>query len=348
MDKKKITIILGAACAIVLVVAIALIAGPKDDIEVTPNDQNQVVDTNNPGDSENQENINGPVINDDIRKDGEKTLPIILNGQVAGEAKVLIENGMFNVSVKDINASGAANFEEKDGNWVFDSDDYTYTLKETDIVILNKHWEESKDASTDGTITVVESAETNVGMPGYIERNNEVYLTEYMIALFGSGSYVNDKGITIVTSVPSETNSDKIEAALALEGLINMEAEDFTKLGEAFFNANLNFIVESFGPVSSTIDSNAVKEVLFNSFNNSDNIIYSKKIDNKYIVMCDENVASALMNTILGSVSHSDLYANVRLVVETDDTGKITNVYGDSYYIFDGRDIYYYITGNAI
>lgn len=352
MEKKKITMILGVACAVVLIVAIALIASPKDDIEVVPNDPNQVVDTNNPGNSENQENIGGPVINDDIRKDGEKTLPIIFNGQVAGEAKVLIENAMFNVSIKDVNSSGALNFEEKNGNWVLDTDDYTYTLTEEDIVIFNKHWEEQKKAVTDtdaDSVTKVEgSAEAHVGMPGYIKRNDKAYLTEHIIVLIGNGSYVNDKGITIITSLPAEDNSSKVEAALALEGLVDMEADDFTKLGEAFFNANLNFTIESFGPVNSTIDSDAIKEVLFNSFNNSSNIIYSKKIDNKYIVMCGENVASALMNTILGSVSHSDLYANVRLVVETDSTGKITSVYGDSYYIFDGRDIYYYITGNAI
>ena len=134
---------------------------------------------------------------------------------------------------------------------------------------------------------------------------------------------------------------------MAMGELVDMEADDFTELGETLFNSKLECVVESYGPVNSKIDNDAIKEVLFNTLNNSENVIYSKKIDNKYVVMCDGNVATALMNTILGSVSKADLYTNVRLVLETDDSGDIKTVYGDSYYIFDGRDIYYYITGNA-
>lgn len=366
MDKKKLTIILGAACAIVLIVAIALIAAPKDEITPGPNDQqNEVVDNNTPNNGDDI-SANVPIVNtDEIRKDGEKTVPVILNGKTVGDAKILTKNGIFHVNVKDLNATGAINFEEKDGSFVWETERFIYTIKENSITSFDKDWEKIQaeiDASNAAKIEdggTVETTDTDDGekdelgaertfeMLGYIKHNNETYLVESVITFIGVNSYINDKGVTIVTEAPKETNSTKIEATMAMGELVDMEAEDFTKLGEAFFNGKLDFIVESYGPVNSKIDNDAIKEVLFNAFNNSDNMIYSKKIDNKYIVMCDENVATALMNTMLGSVSKADLYTNVRLVVETDDSGNIEAVYGDSYYIFDGRDIYYYITGNA-
>lgn len=361
MDKKKLTLILGAACAIVLVVAIVLIASPKDEITPAPNDQqNEVINTNTPN-NEDDITANVPVVDtSDIRKDGEKTLPVILNGKNVGEVRVLTQNNAFFVNVKDLGKTDVK-FKEKDGAYVWENERFIYTIKEESLTSFDKDWEKIQ-AATDAANAekvadggVVENteekeelgAERTFEMKGYIEYKGEHYFTESVMTFIGTNSYVNDKAVTVVTETAKDTNSTKIEAALALGDLIDMEAEDFTKLGEAFFNGSLDFVVESYGPVNNKIDNDAVKEVLFNSFNNSDNIIYSKKIDNKYIVMCDENVASALMNTILGSVSKADLYTNVRLVVETDDSGKIKTVYGDSYYIFDGRDIYYYITGNA-
>ena len=354
MNKKTITIILSVCCVAVLVAAIVLIASPGKGNTETPsgNTGNEIVDNSGVTNNEGSQNsgVDMPIL-DGVRKDGKKTIPVVLNGVVKGEVDVVIENSIFKVNVDGLNAAGATNFKTEGDALVWEDTRFIYTIKENSITSFDKDWEKVKaevDATTGDANSSNEKeeggAERTFEMPGYKKYDGKYYLDESVITFIGYNSYVNDKGVVIVTEIPKETNSYVVESALALEGLTDMEAADFTMLGEAFFNGKFDFKIESYASINSNIDNDAIKDVLFNSLNNSDNIIYSKKIDNKYIVMCDENVSSALMNVILGTVSEADLYANVRLVIETDDAGKITSVVGDSYYIFDNRDIYYYIT----
>lgn len=355
MDKKKLTIILSACCAVALIVAIFLIAKPKNNSPVisNPNENNPNTNIENP--IKTPENVPGDnkVYVDDVRKDGNQELTLMVDGEDKGLIKTIVKDSTFYIEVEGLNKSGAIDLK-------IDGENITNVKESTSIVIgankttiTTKHDEAEGEAEDVADNSVEENEEvketesvTEYEIVGYIKDTDKYYISEKSLAYIVN-VHVNNKAITINTGAKQEeitANFSKIEDVLRNEELVDFTSSDRTALANKIFDSSFDFKISSFGPVNKEISENDIKDVIFNAFANESNIIYSKKAGNKSIVMFNSSIAKSLMNVILPSVSHKEVYANVRLLIETDDSGKITNIYGDSYYIFDGQDIYYYIT----
>lgn len=368
MKKNKTTIILAVACVAIVLLAVFLLSSPNNDtpnvpdkpntenVENTPNDTTKPEDkVENNGGSENTENVIPNAVYKE-RQDGEKMVPIFHNGVKVGATNLYTHNGSFRVQLKPLNDANVFNFEkQEDGSLVWDGDRLIYTLTENSITIFNKEFENQREDSDNDTINnevideskdAPESATTTINLPAFIYHKDEIYLTESVITLFGN-SFASDKGIHIITTFKQNENSEKIETILQEnpDSQIDVKDETLKAIAEDLFNNRFVISVESFSGIKENYDNEAIKNVLFNAFNNPDNIIYQNQYNDKQlIVMFDDNTAGALLNTVMETLAISDRFANVRTLVELDDNRKIDKIYIDSYYTFDNRDIYYYIT----
>lgn len=359
MKKNKTTIILAVACVAVVLLAVFLLSSSNNDtpnvpdkpntenVENTPNNTTKPDDkVENNGDSTTTEN-NGTESFFKARQDGEKIVPILLDGKKVGTTNLYTKNGTFYVQLKGLNDSKAFNFEkQEDGSLVWDSERWTYTLTENTITSFDKEWEEiTKDADkTDESIEL--GATRTFNYEAFIYYKDEIYLSETVIT-FINNSFANDKGIHIIKDTTKKTNSSRIETLLQTseETTKDISEEVLNSIAQDLFENRFVMDVESISGVKENIDNEAIKNVLFNAFSNTDNIIYQNQYNDKqFIIMFDDNTAGSLLNTVMETLSLDDRFANVRTLVELDDEGKIDKIYIDTYYVFDNRDIYYYIT----
>ena len=359
MKKNKTTIILAVACVAVVLLAVFLLSSPNNDtpnvpdkpntenVGNTPNDTTKPDDkVENNGDSTTTEN-NGTEAFFKARQDGEKIVPILLDGKKVGTTNLYTKNGTFYVQLKGLNDSKVFNFEkQEDGSLVWDSERWTYTLTENTITSFDKKWEEvTKDADkTDESIEL--GATRTFNYQAFIYYKDEIYLSETVIT-FMNNSFPNDKGIHIIKDTTKKTNSSRIETLLQTSGETTKDIpeETLNSIAQDLFENRFVMDIESIGGIKENYNNEAIKNILFNAFGNPDNIIYQNQYDEKQaIVMFDENVSSAILQNILDVISVDDTYTNVRALVVLDDEGKIDKIYIDTYYVFDNRDIYYYIT----
>lgn len=345
----KIALILGGLCAVALIVALVIFI-PKNNTPDNPPDN--VQDTtqnveNNTGDATNNDELssNVPIINP-TRTDGNTKVPMILNGTKVGEINLIVKDAKFNFPIDELESLNVAKFEKQDNLYIYENETSTFKVGPENIVIITKPSDKNSDgANADGTNADAdkkESVENTFEAKGYITIDGKDYLTEDAFVCLFYG-YVNNKAASI-GDVEARKNTWDIEDFLRDESKVEASKEDLTSLADKIADLQNAFIVNSTSTVKENITSSEIKDLLSFSLLGEGNVISSFKKDNKILVIYDNNVASAIMNSVLGSISEHDLYTNIRVLVTLDEEGKINALQADTYYLFDSRDIYYYIT----
>lgn len=359
MKKNKTTIILAGACVAVVLLAVFLLSSPDKDktdvidkpntenVETTPTDTSKPEDkVDNNGESTNVESDTKNTFYK-ARQNGEKIVPIFLDGKKVGETNLYTKTGTYYVQLKGLNDSKVFDFkEQEDGSLVWDSERWIYTLTEGTITSHDKQWEEiTKDADPEDEALKLGATRT-FEYETFINYKDEIYLSETVIS-FIRNSFASDKGIHIIKDNISKTNSSRIETILQTSGETTKDIPTniLNSISKELFEDRFVIDVQSVGGIRENYNNESIQNILFNAFGNPDNIIYQNQYDEKQlIVMFDEDVSSAILQEIMNSIALDEEYTNVRTLVELDDNGKIEKIYIDTYYRFDNRDIYYYIT----
>lgn len=341
MKNKNIVIILCLFLAIAIAGAVFVFNKPA---------KTEKPDINNNQQTNIQENIkeeiksNVPVV-DEERVPGDKTLPVIIDGVSIGEADIMIKDATFYTSLDSLNKLGVTDFKKNGDTFVWETEDSIYTISEKSVIFYDKLYdihkadlEEEAKNNPDGNY----GQEREFDVKAYEEINGTDYLTEEGFSFLFIG-YINNKGISINNNIDAQ-NSSYIEMFIRANNGIDLTDAEITSLADAIGDIKGKFEVSSDGEVRKNISNDEIIDIFANSIQNEENVLYAKKYENKAVVMFNDKVASALMNTILGSVSSDDIYVNVRVYFELDNNGKINDLRADTYYLFDSREIYYYIT----
>ena len=348
MNKNtKTALILGGLCAIALIVALVIFI-PKNNAPDTPpiDTQGPTQDVeNNTEDTTNNDELssNVPIVNP-TRTDGNLKVPMILNGTKVGEINLVVKDAKFNFLIDELEALNVAKFEKQENLYVYKNETSTFKVGPESIVIVTNSSDKKGTDGTDADATTKgnEVVENTVEGKGYITIDGKDYLTEDAFVCLFYG-YVNNKAASI-GDVEARKNTWDIEDFLRDESKVETSNEDLTTLASKIADLHNAFVVNSTSVVKENISNAEIKDLLSFSLLGDGNVINSFKKDNKILVIFDNNVASAIMNSIIGSVSEHDLYTNIRVLVTRDEEGKITSLQADTYYLFDARDIYYYIT----
>lgn len=341
MKNKNIVIILCLFLAIAIAGAVFVFNKPAKP-EKPGNNNNQQTSI--------QENIKEeiksdvPVV-DEERVPGNKTLPVIVDGVSIGEADIVIKNATFYTSIDSLNNLGVTDFKKNGDTFVWETEDSIYTISEKSVIFYDKLYdihkadlEEEAKNNPDGNY----GQERKFDIEGYKEINGKYYLAEESFSFLFIG-YINNKGISINNNIDAQ-NSSYIETFIRTNNGIDLTDEEITSLADAIGDIKGEFTVSGDGEVRKDVLNDEIIDIFANSIQNEENVLYAKKYGNEAVVMFNDKVASAIMNAILGSISSDDIYVNVRVYFALDDDGKINDLRADTYYLFDSREIYYYIT----
>lgn len=328
MKNNKILIGLSLLCLILIIVAIVIVVGgkPKGKLATKPTEKPTSV----------SKDIDTKIEIDEIRADGEKQIPLIINSKEVGKIDVIIEDKIFYVDIKPL----------------IDNNTINGTIGET-ISLETKY---AKISLTDNTVTIIgiedkEDAHEEDLIPKTIEtkkttinKNDKTYISEEIIKMLGQ-FIITDKSIAITTEIEKENNSKIIESILFNPEIKDLTDDEVTTIQEYLENNKINFDISVVGnsPVNSNISANEFINTLIDGIV-AGNIIYKGKISNSNVLIFNNVSATAIMNSISNSVSSTDNYTNIRLAMNLDEKGNIVKIFADTYTSFDNHDIYTYIT----
>lgn len=343
-DKKnRTTLILGGLCVVAIIAAIVLIAAGGKDTTTTPPDTNtpnsEVVTPN-----ETPENTE-PVI-PDAREDGEKRVEVVKNGESLGAIETLVIDKVYYTNLEELIEFNLVDFKFENGKITYSTGADDITIEKDKITII-AHVDHSHDASGAVIDKPQDVEQVFEVKDAILTRNDKTYLHE--TALYHLGiSDINDKSLVYISDkaeIEKISTSIKIEDVIFNTELAEMTEEEVKALAELVDSTNFDVTVKSAHAVKKNFSESNVVSLFKNALNAGlANTIYTGKTDGKYVVMLNNNAAGILLGEIMPSIHGSDEYANVRILIETNEEGKITNIYADTYYRFDSNDIYYYVT----
>jgi hypothetical protein len=333
LKANKNIAILSILCVLVILIAV-IVMKPNKSENIVSDEQSKIEETNNEKNNSEDESNDIQTI-EELRVDGEKEVPLIINAKQVSNIKTLTKDKVIYVDLKSLIDNKAITGSIGD-KILLENDFSVIEVKENEVIITQK--EENSEQTKDDDEIKPESIE----ITGFIKDNKKVYLSEEVLKRL-SLTTISDKSVSIVNEEVT-TNKEKIEEILFNNELIKLSNEDFNKIYDYLVSNKDNYVISVSGD-NPTKKANAseIVEIIANGINNN-YMLYSGKTENSYIVILDETVANPIMNLIVRDIHQSEHYANIRLLVKVDEQNNISEIIADTYTTFDNNDIYTFIT----